>query len=337
MPTRHSIPKPFYCPASFSVAPIKPYLPTTTNSLTMPRRMHKLPPSKMTTCIICTEHSRHIITLHPCRHSDICQTCFARLPPICPLCRTAVTSCTTQAKLQLHVSRLPSRPRRQYSHHSRLLQPTLPVARQAQSSSRPRHLSSISTGTPTITTKTLTTPPKYPSLIPTVLLVSSQPLLLRSLSRKLTAQNPSKSILLYHNLPIRLVAIPPSEIRNYTPSLVILCADYFDVPSFEQMVRLDMDLDLDTPVVWTLLRHGNKLGNCVADADVQSANHFITPPRPSFLLGPATPLIDHIYKLLYPDTKTPNTDFKSLFCLPPPNKMHPKPRRSFLSRLRTLL
>lgn len=87
-----------------------------------------------------------------------------------------------------------------------------------------------------------------------------------------------------------------NRIERLFPRLILLCADFHNVASFEVAVRLDMDvLDyMSTPIVWVLLRtqamnvpfpfsafvRKRPSAHYIEEVDVRVAKHFITSPRP---------------------------------------------------------
>lgn len=77
------------------------------------------------------------------------------------------------------------------------------------------------------------------------------------------------------------------RVQRQSPKLVLLCADYFNVSSFESIVRLDMEmLDyLNITCVWVLVKSTRrpKESNIVEEADVRVAKHFLSKPRRCFV------------------------------------------------------
>ncbi|PXF46363.1 hypothetical protein BWQ96_03862 [Gracilariopsis chorda] len=109
----------------------------------------------------------------------------------------------------------------------------------------------------------------------------------------------TKSILYINGQLIRLVLIecPPNtaapdiaaRVQRQSPKLVLLCADFYNMSSFELVVRLDMDiLDyLNISCIWVLMKTTTKRRcsyNCVDDTDVSAANHFLSSPRRCFVV-----------------------------------------------------
>lgn len=100
--------------------------------------------------------------------------------------------------------------------------------------------------------------------------------------------------------PVRLVLIdcPTSSdhtelaarVNRHSPNLILLCADYFDVTSFESVIRLDMEiLDyLSIPCHWVLVRSSSaqrsKASNIVEDSDIRIAKHFFSSSRHCFVI-----------------------------------------------------
>lgn len=105
-------------------------------------------------------------------------------------------------------------------------------------------------------------------------------------------------------LKIVLLEAPPysmrlqlaSRIELLFPRLILLCADFHNVATFEVAVRLDMDvLDyMGFPVVWVLLRaqttnvpfpfsalvRKRTNSHSIEEADIRVARHFLSSPRP---------------------------------------------------------
>lgn len=77
------------------------------------------------------------------------------------------------------------------------------------------------------------------------------------------------------------------RVQRQSPKLVLLCADYFNVSSFESIVRLDMEmLDyLNITCVWVLVKSTWRPteSNIVEEADVRTAKHFLSKPRKCFI------------------------------------------------------
>lgn len=105
-------------------------------------------------------------------------------------------------------------------------------------------------------------------------------------------------------LKIVLMEAPPNSMRLQLasriellfPRLILLCADFHNVATFEVAVRLDMDvLDyMGFPVVWVLLRaqatnvpfpfsalvRKRINSHSIEESDIRAANHFLSSPRP---------------------------------------------------------
>lgn len=110
----------------------------------------------------------------------------------------------------------------------------------------------------------------------------------------------TKSTLYINGQLIRLVLIecPPNaaapdiaaRVQRQSPKLVLLCADFYNMSSFELVVRLDMDiLDyLNISCIWVLMKTATNRphsSNCVDDTDVSAANHFLGTPRRCFVVA----------------------------------------------------
>lgn len=109
-----------------------------------------------------------------------------------------------------------------------------------------------------------------------------------------------KSTILVDGKAIRLVIIEanPAETRTHlalrvqrqAPKMVLMCADFHNVSSFESIVRLDMEvLDyLNVPCSWVLIKSLRvkrpRLSHSVENDDVRSAKHFISSRRRCFLI-----------------------------------------------------
>ncbi|CAN8076044.1 unnamed protein product [Agarophyton chilense] len=111
---------------------------------------------------------------------------------------------------------------------------------------------------------------------------------------------PTKSTVFINGQLLRLVLIecPPqasapdiaARVQRQAPKLVLLCADFYNMSSFESVVRLDMDiLDyLDLACIWVLMKNSSKrsyFSNSVDDTDVSAANHFLSSPRRCFVVA----------------------------------------------------
>lgn len=109
-----------------------------------------------------------------------------------------------------------------------------------------------------------------------------------------------KSLLYIANEPLRLVVLERrsdtidveqfvSEVRSYSPRLVLLCADLFAVTSFELLVRLDLEIIdyFDVPCIWVLIKHDrprqSRTQNRVELSDVTAAQHYLPRPRQWFI------------------------------------------------------
>lgn len=105
-----------------------------------------------------------------------------------------------------------------------------------------------------------------------------------------------QSLLYVGNEPMRLVLLEsPPELSNpeafaafvhqYAPKMIILCASFFDVLSFEFLVRLDLDIHdlINVPCLWVLIKrdrlHDRGVANKVEHTDVSAAKHFVSSPR----------------------------------------------------------
>lgn len=77
------------------------------------------------------------------------------------------------------------------------------------------------------------------------------------------------------------------RVQRQSPKLVVLCADYFNISSFESIVRTDMEmLDyLNLTCVWVLVKSTTrpKGSNIVDDSDVRTASHFLSTSRKCFI------------------------------------------------------
>lgn len=142
-----------------------------------------------------------------------------------------------------------------------------------------------------------------------------------------------RSTIFVDGSPVRLVLIdyPSSSdhselaarVNRHAPNLVLLCADYFDVTSFESVIRLDMEiLDyLSIPCHWVLVRSSSaqrtNKSNIVDDSDIRIAKHFFSSSRHCFVVsvdglknqGDVTRLSSYIQKHL---RHRISTDFASV-------------------------
>lgn len=87
-----------------------------------------------------------------------------------------------------------------------------------------------------------------------------------------------------------------ARVQRQSPKLVLLCADFFNLSSFESIVRLDMEmLDyLYTTCVWVLVKSSSvkrpKKTIIVDNADVLNAKHFLSTQRRCFIAQVDGPL-----------------------------------------------
>lgn len=152
-----------------------------------------------------------------------------------------------------------------------------------------------------------TTPDAPNGPLQNMVLIGHNKKVLMSLAQRLLATFPpvddqdvsarSKSTMYINGEAIRLVLIEcpifsmgPElvlRVQRQSPKLVLLCADYFNVSSFESIVRLDMEmLDyLDITCVWVIVKSTRrpKKSNIVEEADVRIAKHFLSKPRRCFV------------------------------------------------------
>lgn len=155
--------------------------------------------------------------------------------------------------------------------------------------------------------------PTFQPASKTVVLIGHSRAIIVSLARQLVAAFPPprnaddapaarlKSTIFIDGDAIQLVLIdcPPlstrqeldTRVNRHSPNLVLLCADYFDVTSFESVIRLDMEvLDyLRFPCLWVLVRSSSikrhKSSNNVDDSDIRVAKHFLCSHRQSIVVS----------------------------------------------------
>lgn len=221
--------------------------------------------------------------------------------------RTASTSSigvATQAQ-----SSVRSRPldRQLAFHRIRQSATQLPALSSPSSSTRPLYTPRNAPHTVSQTSTVPHTIPTIPSARQNIVLIGHSRKILVSLAQRLLATFPpvdgsdiasrSKSTLYINGQLIRLVliecpifAIGPdliARVQRQSPKLVLLCADYFNISSFESIVRIDMEiLDyLNLTCVWVLVKSTNrpKASNIVDDSDVSTANHFLGTSRKCFV------------------------------------------------------
>lgn len=163
---------------------------------------------------------------------------------------------------------------------------------------------------PDTSTPSATVPPPLPQQpIESIILIGQNRSTIVPLARKLIAAFPPpkndvaasrlRSSIFINGDAIRLVLIDRTpfsmgeelaeRVNRHSPNLVLLCADYSDVTSFESVVRLDMAiLDyLHFPCLWVLVRtgvvsrkkNGRNGANIVDDADIRVAKNFISKNR----------------------------------------------------------
>lgn len=177
-----------------------------------------------------------------------------------------------------------------------------------------------------------------------------------------------KSTLYINDEPIRLVLIESplfsmepqlvSRIQRHSPKLVLLCADFFNVSSFESIVRVDMEmLDyLNVSCVWVLVKSllQRKTSNFVEEADVRTAKHFLSKSRSCFVAQVDGPLQGatvrklgaHVYRSVsgISDSAPVPSNFSqrakrspprsfSFFCIRPPRKMQKRDHNKSTSNL----
>lgn len=144
-----------------------------------------------------------------------------------------------------------------------------------------------------------------------VVLIGPTRKILVSLTRKLMASFPppqrlkdtsrSKSTLYVNGEAIRLVLVEcplssigpefAARVQRQKPKLVLLCADYFKVSSFESIVRLDMEIIdyLNVPCMWIIVKSAVqkkfKKTNTITDEDVRAATHFLGTARKTILVN----------------------------------------------------
>lgn len=144
-----------------------------------------------------------------------------------------------------------------------------------------------------------------------VVLIGPTRKILISLTRKLMSAFPpprplkdtsrSKSTLYVNGEAIRLVLVEcplssigpefAARVQRQKPKLVLLCADYFKVSSFESIVRLDMEIIdyLNVPCMWIIVKSAVqkrlKTTNTISNEDVRAATHFLGTSRKTFFVN----------------------------------------------------
>lgn len=180
---------------------------------------------------------------------------------------------------------------------------------------------------------------------------------------------PSKSTIFVNGRAMRLVLIAcapisaatelAARVQRHSPKLILLCADFYNISSFEAVVRLDMEvLDyLNISCVWILVKpmslQRQQPSNFVEDADVRTAKHFLSSPRRCFMIevdgsqenanmrklgmfiyrcahGSSTPVENRIPELQQESERLSRTS--SFFCLRFQKSGRPKPKRRQSSR-----
>lgn len=159
-------------------------------------------------------------------------------------------------------------------------------------------------------------PPLSTTIAPrTVLLLGSSVALMEALIRKLqilfrpplwesqTIYKRDPALLYIHNEPMRLHPLErksdsvnetvfQSEIDRFRPSMILLCADFFNLPSFEAIVRLDLEFfdTLNIACFWVIIKQDRgrqarlkERGNRVETSDVTNAQYYIGKPRRWFV------------------------------------------------------
>lgn len=108
-----------------------------------------------------------------------------------------------------------------------------------------------------------------------------------------------RSLLYVFGMPMRLVLLECpmfsmdteliARVQRQDPKLVLLCADIFNVSSFESIVRLDLELldFLRVPCIWVLIKAGrskdSSRSSSVEDADIRAAKHFVSSSRACYI------------------------------------------------------
>lgn len=144
--------------------------------------------------------------------------------------------------------------------------------------------------------------------IPSVVLIGHSRALVLQMARRLVAVFPPpmhgsddtwKSTIFVRGISLRLVLIEATltagaseladRVRRHTPKLVLMCADFYDVSSFESIVRHDLQVlhHLDVACAWILVKAAGmerRALHFVEDGDVRAAKHFLSSPRKCYLL-----------------------------------------------------
>lgn len=151
-----------------------------------------------------------------------------------------------------------------------------------------------------------------------VMLIGKSRSVMAGLAHKLTLMFPpspdqhageeraSKSLLYIDGRALRLVLLEcplyamsadlVARVQRQSPRLILLCADFFNLSSFESVVRLDMEvLDyLGAPCLWVLVKSAHvkrwRKSITVEDADVRTANHFFSRARKYVIVTVDTPM-----------------------------------------------
>lgn len=111
---------------------------------------------------------------------------------------------------------------------------------------------------------------------PTLLYINNQPLRFIILERTSDALNVSTFV---------------EEIKRYSPKIVLLCADFYNLGSFETIVRIDLEFldSLNTNCFWIIIKHDRgrqrrrESANQVEVRDVSSAQHYLGVTRRWFV------------------------------------------------------
>jgi len=163
----------------------------------------------------------------------------------------------------------------------------------------------------------------------TILLLGSSVSLMEALIRKLqhifqpplwesqTIYKRDPSLLYIHNEPMRFFPLErksdtvseevfQAEINRFRPSMILLCADFFNLTSFEAIVRLDLEfLDtLNIACFWVIIKQDRgrqriqkDRGNRVETRDVSNAQYYIGRPRRWFVANIDKILASDVRKL----------------------------------------
>lgn len=194
-----------------------------------------------------------------------------------------------------------------------------------------------------------------------VLLLGSSVSLMEALIRKLqgifrpplwesqTIYNRDPSLLYIHDEPMRFFPLERKsdtvseevfqmEINRFRPSMILLCADFFNLPSFEAIVRLDLEF-LDTINIacfWIIIKQDRgrqktqkDRGNRVETRDVSNAQYYIGKPRRWF--------VANIDKILASDVRKLGWEIHSVTWHEMDTRIPaPRPRVRSLSRARKM-